>query len=376
MRARAAVIGRVRDDARYRILKSGQTGLRRPGRGHHGRDRAPPGPAAPRRPARGGASPPVRDHEALFRRLIGSPNLGSREPIWRYYDTEVQGRMVIRAGRPTPPVMAPLAGSPLGCALSVGGNPWYVAADPVLGLGALGVPKRSGTWSASARGPQPSPTASISETPRTRKSSTSSFGRSAGSGTRRALSARRALEGPPIPFVSGNVSFYNESSTGRADRALSRSSRGSVSSTTTRWRQPRAIKRAGSVIVLTGPRESRLGASQLRHALTGRPAAISRRSISIASGGASTPCSRRFGEDSSSRVTTSLEGGLAVAALEMALGGFASQGLGLQIPISGLGESAPEVRLYWNPRVPPRGFQRAAHAAPRPSSGRRRSTRR
>ena len=30
----------------------------------------------------------------------------------------------------------------------------------------------------------------------------------------------------------------------------------------------------------------------------------------------------------------------------MALGGFASQGLGLQIPISGLGEAAAEVRLY------------------------------
>ena len=107
-----------------------------------------------------------------------------------------------------------------------------------------------------------------------------------------------------------------------------------------------AIKRAGSVIVLTGPRESRLGASQLRHALTGEtggdlPALdfdrerrrlyavleAVRRGLVLASHDIS-------------------EGGLAVAALEMALGGFASQGLGLQIPISGLGETAPEVRLY------------------------------
>jgi phosphoribosylformylglycinamidine synthase len=40
------------------------------------------------------------------------------------------------------------------------------------------------------------------------------------------------------------------------------------------------------------------------------------------------------------------EGGLAIAAMEMALGGFESQGLGLQLPISGLGSTAPESRLY------------------------------
>ena len=35
-----------------------------------------------------------------------------------------------------------------------------------------------------------------------------------------------------------------------------------------------------------------------------------------------------------------------MAAFEMALGGFASQGLGLQIPISGLGDAPAEARLY------------------------------
>jgi len=40
------------------------------------------------------------------------------------------------------------------------------------------------------------------------------------------------------------------------------------------------------------------------------------------------------------------EGGLAIAALEMALGGFAGQGFGLQLPISALGGAPAEVRLY------------------------------
>jgi phosphoribosylformylglycinamidine synthase len=40
------------------------------------------------------------------------------------------------------------------------------------------------------------------------------------------------------------------------------------------------------------------------------------------------------------------EGGLAMAAFEMALGGLSSGGLGVQIPISGLGPVSQEARLY------------------------------
>ena len=131
--ARAAIVGRVRTADRYRILRAGQpvcdatvevitAGI------EHRRSERPRQPGPPER-----ALPEVRDHEALFRKLIGSPNLGSRDPILRYYDTEVQGRMVIRAGEADASVLAPIPGSPLGCAVAVAGNPWYVAADPYLG---------------------------------------------------------------------------------------------------------------------------------------------------------------------------------------------------------------------------------------------------
>ena len=342
--ARAAVIGRVRDDARYRILKGGQpvcdaaVDVITAGIEHRRAQR----PRAPR-PA-GAPLPPVRDHDALFRRLIGSPNLGSREPLWRYYDTEVQGRMVIRAGEADASVMAPVPGSPLGAAMSVGGNPWYVAADPYTGSAHAVYEALRNLVCVGAR-----PTALTDclnfgnpEDPEV----FDEFVRSVrGLGDAARAFGPSGTEGPPIPFVSGNVSFYNESSTGRAIEpspivaGLGVLDDYAVAVTG-------AIKRAGSVIVLTGPREDRLGGSQLRHALTGDTGGDlptldfdreRRRLYAVLE------AVRRGWVLASHDIA---EGGLAVAAFEMALGGFASQGLGLQIPISGLGGTAPEVRLY------------------------------
>jgi len=59
----------------------------------------------------------------LVLRLIGSPNLCSREPIYRFYDTEVQGAAVLRPGEADAGVLAPLPGEAWGVALSVDGNP-------------------------------------------------------------------------------------------------------------------------------------------------------------------------------------------------------------------------------------------------------------
>jgi phosphoribosylformylglycinamidine synthase len=286
----------------------------------------------------------VRDHDALFRRLIGTPNLGSREPIWRYYDTEVQGRMVIRAGEADASVMAPIPGSPLGCALSADGNPWYVAADPYWGSAHAVCETLRNLVCVGARPVALTDCLNFGnpEDPEV----FDEFVRSVrGLGDAARALGPEGTAGPPIPFVSGNVSFYNESSTGRAiepspivaglgvldDYALATSG---------------AIKRAGSVIVLTGPREDRLGASQLRHALTGETGGDlpvldfdrERRRLYVV-----LEAVRRGLVLACHDIA---EGGLAVAAFEMALGGFAAQGLGLQIPISGLGASAPEVRLY------------------------------
>jgi phosphoribosylformylglycinamidine synthase len=156
---------------------------------------------------------------------------------------------------------------------------------------------------------------------------------------------REGLAGPPVAIVSGNVSFYNEGSSGRSIEpspivaGLGVLEDWSLATTS-------AIKRPGSVLVLSGPRQDRLGASQMRFQLLHRTDG---------------PLPELDFDRERRRIYAALEavrsglilachdiaeGGLAIAALEMALGGYESQGLGLQIPISGLGVGPSESRLY------------------------------
>ncbi|MEK7315981.1 MAG: AIR synthase related protein, partial [Candidatus Eisenbacteria bacterium] len=266
-RARAAVVGRVRTDGRYRILRAGQTVCDAPvevvtaGIAHdRPRRRRPAAPSASPLPA-------VRDHEALFRKLIASPNLASREPIVRYYDTEVQGRAVLRAGEADAGVLAPIPGSSLGCAITVDGNPWYVAADPYWGTAHVVAESLRNLVAVGARPIALTDCLNFGnpEDPEV----FDDFERSVqGLGDAARALGPTGTAGPPVAIVSGNVSFYNESSNGRAIEpspiiaALGVLDDYSVAITS-------GLKRAGNVVVLTGAREPLLGASQLRHALTG-----------------------------------------------------------------------------------------------------------
>ncbi len=344
--ARAAVVGRVRVDGRYRILRAGQTVCDAPvevitaGIQHDRPRRARPAakPEATLPPV------PLDQHDALFRRLIASPNLASREPIVRYYDTEVQGRMVLRAGEADSGVLTPIPGSKLGAAISVDGNPWYVAADPYWGtahavaeslrnLAAVGARPIALTDCLNFGNPEDPEVFDEFER------SVQGLGDAA-----RALGPR-GTDGPPIAVVSGNVSFYNESSTGRAIEpspivaALGVLEDYSVAPSS-------GLKRPGGVLVLTGVREARLGASQLRHALTGETGGV------LPTLDLDRERRRLYAVIDAVRQGLVLschdiaEGGLALAAFEMALGGFASQGLGLQLPISALGPLPAEARLY------------------------------
>ncbi len=342
--ARAAVVGRVRADGRYRILRGGRPVCEAPVEVitagiEHDRPRRPR-PAAPRETP----LPRVEDHEALVRTLLASPNLASREPIVRYYDTEVQGRMVLRAGEADAGVLVPVPGAPFGCAITVDGNPWYVAADAYWGTAHVVAEALRNLVCVGARPVALTDCLNFGnpEDPEV----FDEFERSVhGLGDAARALGPNGPDGPPVAIVSGNVSFYNESSTGRAiEPSPIVAGLGVLEDYSVAIGS--GLKRAGSVLVLTGAREPRLGASQLRHALTGETGGTlptldfereRRRTYAVLDAvrhGLALACH------------DIAEGGLAVAAFEMALGGYASQGLGLQLPISGLGDAPAEVRLY------------------------------
>ena len=131
--AAAAVIGRVQDRPQYQVTWGDEvlvdcpvdaiTTGRRVQRPAHRRP-----PAAPLR---------IEDHESDRRsallQLLGGVNGGSREYLYRHYDSEVQGRTWLRPGEGDATVIRVHPERAQGVALAVGGNPWWCAADPELG---------------------------------------------------------------------------------------------------------------------------------------------------------------------------------------------------------------------------------------------------
>ena len=76
----------------------------------------------------------VGDHsvEELLPKVLAHRDVCSREPLFVRYDGVVRGTTVIPRGYATAGVIAPVHGAPLGVALAVAGNPRYGQIDPVL----------------------------------------------------------------------------------------------------------------------------------------------------------------------------------------------------------------------------------------------------
>lgn len=69
---------------------------------------------------------------ALFPRILAHRDVCSRAALFVRYDGVVRGTTVIPRGYASAGVIAPVAGSPLGVALAVAGNPRYSKIDPFL----------------------------------------------------------------------------------------------------------------------------------------------------------------------------------------------------------------------------------------------------
>lgn len=134
--AGARVIGHSRPDDLYRVSWEGETlvecsasfltsGIRRPRPAR----RREPGPKASGNGRRHTPSAPMPE---IARRLLGHPALSSRGFLFERYDPDVQGQTLVRRGDADAAVIAPVAGARWGMALSVAGNPWYGLADPYL----------------------------------------------------------------------------------------------------------------------------------------------------------------------------------------------------------------------------------------------------
>jgi phosphoribosylformylglycinamidine synthase len=276
--AGASVIGRTRKDGTYRVTWNGEAIVECPVSFLTSgvRCERPATPAqAPAPTAKDDAFGPF-DLAAEIRAAVTSLALCSRAPLYQRYDPEVQGRTTIARGAADAGVLVAAPGAPFGLAMAVDGNPRLGALDP--GLGA-----RNAVWESArnvvATGAWPwaltdclnygRPTdprvmgqleAGIGGLAEAARAVGTLPVRAAGE-TLGAWLARCTEPRPALPFVSGNVSLYNEDHDGRAVPASPIVACAGFLPDVSRTATP-GLKGAGSVLLLIGAEaRGRLGGS-------------------------------------------------------------------------------------------------------------------
>jgi phosphoribosylformylglycinamidine synthase len=210
-----AVVGRVTDDGRMRIQWQGETVVDIPvdpvAKSSPELDRpiAAPADLGERQKFDLASVAPEDDFEGALHELLDSPNLGSKEWIYRQYDQLVQGDTVIRPGGDAALIrVRGRDGEPTGkgLAMSVDCNPRWCWLDPRLGaMAAVAEAARN----VACTGARPlALTNCLNFGNPERPEIMWEFAEA----IRGISEAAAALE---TPVVSGNVSFYNETS-GRA----------------------------------------------------------------------------------------------------------------------------------------------------------------
>ncbi len=265
--ARASVIGRVRADGRYVLRWRGKvvtdapieavtSGIRYE-REARPRERAFTEPEFE----------PPEDLSAFLLTLLHSPNMASREYIYRAYDTEVQGHAVIRPGEADAGVIAPLDGESVGIALAVDGNPFYGSISPYwAGANAVAECMRN----VAAVGAVPSGLTDCLNFGNPEKPEAFWEFRESVRGLSDAAESiwLRGYEMQPVPIISGNVSFYNESATGRAVLPSAIIACVGIMPDYSKA-VTMQLRRPGNLLVLLGEREDELGGSEYYRVLLG-----------------------------------------------------------------------------------------------------------
>lgn len=206
--ARAVVIGNVTKERRYILTHRGETVMdvdiefltSAP-------ESAPviPSPStAPKGALRAGA---VEGSASRLLRNLSSLNSCSIEPLYVHYDSVVRGCTVLPRGYADAGVIAPIPGSNLGVALAVAGDPDMGAHDP---RRAAEEAVREAVRKVVAIGARPSALTDCLNFGNPERMSHYAEFVAAVDGLEQAA---RELD---LPFVSGNVSFYNESAEGKA----------------------------------------------------------------------------------------------------------------------------------------------------------------
>lgn len=209
--------------------------------------------------------PMPNDFGEVLLRLLTSPNLASKEWVYRQYDSLVGGNTVVRPGSDAAVIR--LKGSPKGIGISVDCNSRYCLLDPYAGA-AIAVAESARNVAVS--GARPVALSDCLNFGSPEKPEVMWQFRQVIDGMRDACTALG------VAVVSGNVSFYNETDGQAIPPTPTVAVVGILDDVTrhvTQW-----FKRPGDIIVLLGAPDAELGASEylavIHRRECGRPARL------------------------------------------------------------------------------------------------------
>ena len=329
--SRAVVIGEVIDEPRFVLVHEGQTVC------DASTEQITTGIAYDRKAAKRERTfepvtlPSECDLGDALLAVLSSPNIASREHVYRHYDSEVKGSTVVRPGEADGGVLAPIPGSRLGIAVSSDGVPRYGAVDAyeagaravaesIRNVAAVGAVPIALTDCLNFGNPE------VPEVFHDFVEAVRGVGDAA-----RGIGLKDA--DAPVPIVSGNVSFYNQSSTGNAIHpspivcCVGRMN--DVSKVVTQ-----GLKRPGDSLYIVGVRGQALGGSALLEAMP---------ELAGTAGGAHGSFSRTDFDAERKMyhgVTDLIDEGLAVACHDISDGGLATAAAEMMLTrpeVTGLG---------------------------------------
>jgi phosphoribosylformylglycinamidine synthase subunit PurL len=197
------------------------------------------------------------DVEHMLPRVLAHRDVCSREPLYRRYDAVVRGCTVLPRGAADAGVLAPVPGARLGVALAVAGNPRYGRIDARYAAEHAVI---EAVRRVVAVGAQPIGLTDCLNFGNPRKPD------QYGEFVRAVDGLARAADALTLPFVSGNVSLYNESGDGAAVPASPIVACVGALEDVAQVVTP-GLKHAGSTLLWIGSRELALGGSVLAELL-------------------------------------------------------------------------------------------------------------
>jgi phosphoribosylformylglycinamidine synthase II len=259
---RSDVVGEITGDGRIRVRDGAETVADLPLRMLV--DEVPLRRPPARRPAELDAvlardplpGPPPWTHDEALLRLLASPNIGSRRPIFRRYDHQVGDDTVVPPGGDA--AVLRVRGTTLGLALTTDGNARYGVLDPRRGA-AIAVCEAARNLVAT--GAEPLGATNCLNFGNPEKPEVFWQLREAVEGI------AEACEALGVPVVSGNVSLYNDTSGVSIDPTPVIGMVGRLADVSRRLTP--AFAATGHEVSLVGPLEATLGASEYQRLASG-----------------------------------------------------------------------------------------------------------